>query len=225
MISVGGYRVSGLELENVLGRHSGIREVAVLGVPHPELGEQARPFLDFSSLPSAAAVTDGFTAPLDRCTCGHYEGFRNKRKRDRETKASGAACLGFGGGLHDPALVEAAAAGDRAQHSSRVRPVQMLLERYRSSANRACLTFLFTLPYMNRLADLQIHDATLCCGTSGTDCLPCRWRRWSPEQTMILTPPRCRHGQKRSCHLTRCPKSELKNTVQRHDANAQARPT
>ncbi len=40
MITSGGYRISSLELENVLARHPRISEVAVLGMPHPDLGEQ-----------------------------------------------------------------------------------------------------------------------------------------------------------------------------------------
>lgn len=40
MITSGGHRISGLELENVLLRHTGVTEAAVLGVPHEQLGEQ-----------------------------------------------------------------------------------------------------------------------------------------------------------------------------------------
>lgn len=47
MITSGGYRISGLELENVLGRHPGVKEAAVLGAPHEQLGEQVRCRLEF----------------------------------------------------------------------------------------------------------------------------------------------------------------------------------
>ena len=40
MITSGGYRLSGLELENVLLGHPGVAEAAVLGAPHEQLGEQ-----------------------------------------------------------------------------------------------------------------------------------------------------------------------------------------
>lgn len=40
MITSGGYRISGLELENVLLGHPGVAEAAVLGAPHEQLGEQ-----------------------------------------------------------------------------------------------------------------------------------------------------------------------------------------
>lgn len=40
MIKVGGHKVSALSVENVLGNHSAIREVAVVGLPHDKLGEE-----------------------------------------------------------------------------------------------------------------------------------------------------------------------------------------
>jgi acyl-coenzyme A synthetase/AMP-(fatty) acid ligase len=50
MITCGGYRLSGLELENVLLGHPGVAEAAVLGTPHEQLGEQVR--LQGSGVPS-----------------------------------------------------------------------------------------------------------------------------------------------------------------------------
>ena len=39
-MQVGGHKVSALAIENVLAAHPSIEEVAVVGVPHPELGDQ-----------------------------------------------------------------------------------------------------------------------------------------------------------------------------------------
>jgi fatty acid CoA ligase FadD36 len=50
MITCGGYRISGLELENVLLGHPGVAEAAVLGAPHEQLGEQVP--LQGSGVPS-----------------------------------------------------------------------------------------------------------------------------------------------------------------------------
>jgi len=40
MIKVGGHKVSALAVENAVGAHPGVKELAVLGLPHEQLGEQ-----------------------------------------------------------------------------------------------------------------------------------------------------------------------------------------
>jgi long-chain acyl-CoA synthetase len=53
----GGYNVYPREIEEVLYEHPGVREVAVIGLPHPELGEEVG---------AAVALKDGAdVAPAD----------------------------------------------------------------------------------------------------------------------------------------------------------------
>jgi fatty acid CoA ligase FadD36 len=40
MIKSGGYRIGAGEVENALLAHPGVREAAVIGAPHPDLGQQ-----------------------------------------------------------------------------------------------------------------------------------------------------------------------------------------
>ena len=49
LIKSGGYRIGSREVEDVLERHPGVREVAVVGLPDPDLGEKVAAFV----------VTDG----------------------------------------------------------------------------------------------------------------------------------------------------------------------
>ena len=42
IVKTGGYKVSALEVEELYRTHAGIRDLAVVGVPHPEWGEQLR---------------------------------------------------------------------------------------------------------------------------------------------------------------------------------------
>ncbi len=49
LINSGGYRIGSREVEDVLERHPGVREVAVVGLPDPDLGERVAAFV----------VTDG----------------------------------------------------------------------------------------------------------------------------------------------------------------------
>lgn len=42
IVKTGGYKVSALEVEELYRAHPGIRDLAVVGVPHPEWGEQLR---------------------------------------------------------------------------------------------------------------------------------------------------------------------------------------
>jgi long-chain acyl-CoA synthetase len=56
MIIRGGYNVYPREIEEVLYEHPAVREVAVVGVPHPELGEEVG---------AAVALKDGEQADED----------------------------------------------------------------------------------------------------------------------------------------------------------------
>ncbi|MEW2358849.1 acyl-CoA synthetase [Spirillospora sp. NPDC029432] len=53
LIKSGGYRIGAGEVENALLAHPGVREAAVLGTPHPDLGEQVTAFV----------VADGVDGP------------------------------------------------------------------------------------------------------------------------------------------------------------------
>ncbi|MFI5495044.1 AMP-binding protein [Actinoplanes sp. NPDC051859] len=55
LIKTGGYRVGAGEVEDCLLAHPGVREAAVIGTPHPDLGEQITAFV----------VADGGTADSD----------------------------------------------------------------------------------------------------------------------------------------------------------------
>ena len=55
LIKSGGYRIGSREIEDVLERHPGVREVAVVGLPDPDLGEKVAAFV----------VTDGTTSRED----------------------------------------------------------------------------------------------------------------------------------------------------------------
>ena len=55
LIKSGGYRIGSREVEEVLERHPGVREVAVVGLPDPDLGEKVAAFL----------VTDGTASHED----------------------------------------------------------------------------------------------------------------------------------------------------------------
>jgi len=55
LIKSGGYRIGSREVEEVLERHPGVREVAVVGLPDPDLGEKVAAFL----------VTDGTASHAD----------------------------------------------------------------------------------------------------------------------------------------------------------------
>ena len=55
MFIVGGFNAYPAEIENALLRHPDIREVAVVGVPDPRLGEVGAAFV----VPAAGAVVDG----------------------------------------------------------------------------------------------------------------------------------------------------------------------
>lgn len=39
-VQAGGYKISALAIENVLAAHPAVREVAVVGLPHPALGDE-----------------------------------------------------------------------------------------------------------------------------------------------------------------------------------------
>ena len=39
-LQAGGYKISALAIENVLAAHPAVREVAVVGLPHPTLGDE-----------------------------------------------------------------------------------------------------------------------------------------------------------------------------------------
>ena len=56
MIIRGGYNVYPREIEELLYEHPAVREVAVIGIPHPELGEEVC---------AAVALKDGATATAD----------------------------------------------------------------------------------------------------------------------------------------------------------------
>ena len=45
VIKTGGEWISSLDMENILSRHPQVAEVAVIGVPHPQWGESALPFI------------------------------------------------------------------------------------------------------------------------------------------------------------------------------------
>ena len=53
LIKSGGYRIGAGEVEDALLAHPGVREAAVVGVPHPDLGQQV----------AAYVVGDGVTGP------------------------------------------------------------------------------------------------------------------------------------------------------------------
>ena len=55
LIKSGGYRIGSREVEDVLERHPGVREVAVVGLPDPDLGEKVAAFV----------VTDGTAGEED----------------------------------------------------------------------------------------------------------------------------------------------------------------
>ena len=55
LIKSGGYRIGAREVEDVLERHPGVREVAVVGLPDPDLGEKVAAFV----------VTDGTAGQED----------------------------------------------------------------------------------------------------------------------------------------------------------------
>ena len=55
LIKSGGYRIGSREVEDVLERHPGVREVAVVGLPDPDLGEKVAAFV----------VTDGSAGQED----------------------------------------------------------------------------------------------------------------------------------------------------------------
>ena len=55
LIKSGGYRIGSREVEDVLERHPGVREVAVVGLPDPDLGEKVAAFV----------VTDGTASEED----------------------------------------------------------------------------------------------------------------------------------------------------------------
>ena len=55
LIKSGGYRIGSREVEDVLERHPGVREVAVVGLPDPDLGEKVAAFV----------VTDGTAGKED----------------------------------------------------------------------------------------------------------------------------------------------------------------
>src|SRR5699024_4224702 len=45
LIKSGGYRIGAGEVENALLAHPGVREAAVVGTPHPDLGEQVTAYV------------------------------------------------------------------------------------------------------------------------------------------------------------------------------------
>ena len=61
IIKTGGYKVSALEIEEVLREHLAIREAAVVGLPDPEWGERVGAAVVLASRGAALA---GGTAPL-----------------------------------------------------------------------------------------------------------------------------------------------------------------
>ena len=54
MIIRGGYNVYPREIEELLYEHPAVREAAVIGIPHPELGEESRPPWCSSRTPTTA---------------------------------------------------------------------------------------------------------------------------------------------------------------------------
>ncbi len=57
MITSGGFEVSPLEVEHALAEHDAVRDAAVIGVPHPTLGERTVAFVVASSETDATALT------------------------------------------------------------------------------------------------------------------------------------------------------------------------
>ncbi|MBL8931695.1 MAG: acyl-CoA synthetase [Kineosporiaceae bacterium] len=56
LISSGGYRIGAGEVEDALLAHPGVREAAVIGTPHPDLGEQVTAFVVADGVEEGALV-------------------------------------------------------------------------------------------------------------------------------------------------------------------------
>ena len=72
MVVSGGVNLYPAEAEQVLVQHPAVADVAVIGVPHPEMGEQLKALVvpvDASSPPSEAEVLDFCRARLSSLKC------------------------------------------------------------------------------------------------------------------------------------------------------------
>ena len=74
-VQAGGFKVSALAIENVLAAHPAVREVAVVGLPHPQLGDEitavvsCRPSQQVGAEPLAHAMRAGSHAHHAREGC------------------------------------------------------------------------------------------------------------------------------------------------------------
>ena len=81
LIIRGGYNVYPREIEEVIYEHPAVREAAVVGIPHPELGEEV-----------GAAVALKAGAEADEATCASSSGPRSPRTSTRATSGSSTSC-------------------------------------------------------------------------------------------------------------------------------------
>jgi len=75
LIKTGGFKVGAGEIEGALLEHAGVKEVAVLGVPDPDLGERI-----------VAFVVPGASAPSAEALIEHVASLLAKHKRPREVR-------------------------------------------------------------------------------------------------------------------------------------------
>ncbi|MBX6743672.1 MAG: AMP-binding protein, partial [Acetobacteraceae bacterium] len=75
LILSGGVNIYPQEIENVLSRHPAVAEIAVVGVPHPEFGEQVHAVI----VPRGPADGEALRAELDAWCREHLAGPKRPR--------------------------------------------------------------------------------------------------------------------------------------------------